>query len=184
MNDIIETTREVLTDAGFSVRQLPASFDGAVSIQGALAFENDTVIGFVLVHDSVASLILNWRAASDALMRSQAQMLGAAGQKAWNAYLVLLAGDGAGFGEALALGRIEENLEGTRKIARAGVNGLATARAALLPLLPFRSAPVLEPIDMPSEIRGRAGEVNSEVLRAFLSRADESVVLQIVEDDV
>lgn len=184
MNDILETTREVLTGASFSVRQLPASVGGLEAIQGALAFENDTVLGFVLAFDSITTLISNWRRASDALVRAQAQMLGAAGQKAWNTYLILLAGDGAGFAEALALGQIEEDLEGMRKIARAGVNGLATTKAALLPLLPFRAAPVLEPIDMPSEIRGRAGEVNPEVLRAFLSRADESVVLQIVEDDV
>jgi hypothetical protein len=183
MNDILESTREVLTGADFTVRQLPSTVDGPKAIRGALAFENDTVIGFVLAYDTVAALVSDWRAASDALIRTQAELLGVAGLKAWNTYLVLLAGDEAGFGEALALGQIEENLEGTRKIARAGVNGLATAREALLPLLPFRAAPVLDPVDMPAEIRERAGELNPEVVRAFLSRADQSIVLQIVEDD-
>ena len=182
MNDIIETTREVLTGANFTVRQLSPTADGSGAVRGGLVFENDTVIGFVLAYETVAALLSDWRVASDALLSGQAELLGAAGRKAWNTYLVLLAGDDPNFGGALALGQIEEDLEGVRKIARAGVNGLTTARAALLPLLPFRTAPVLDPVDMPAEIRERAGELNSEVVRAFLSRADQSVVLQIVED--
>jgi len=182
MNDILEPTREVLVGANFTVRQLPSTIDLPEAIRGAFAFEDDTVIGFVLAYETVAALVSDWRSASDALIRTQAKLLGAAGQKAWNTYLVLLAGDEAGFSGALALGQIEEDLEGMRKIARAGVNGLTTARGALLPLLPFRAAPVLDPIDMPAEIRERAGELDSEVVRAFLSRADQSVVLQIVED--
>ena len=183
MNDILEWTREVLTDSNFTVRQLPSTVDGPEAIQGALAFENDTVIGFVLAYNTVAALVSDWRVASDALIHTQAELLGAAGQKAWNTYLVLLAGHEADLGAALALGQIEEDLEGMRKIARGGVNGMATAKSGLLPLLPFRAAPVLEPVDMPAEIRERAGEITSEVVRAFLSRADQSVVLQLVEDD-
>lgn len=183
MNDILEWTREVLTDANFTVRQLPSIVDGPEVIQGALAFENDIVIGFILAYDTVAALVSDWRVASDALIRAQAELLGAAGQKAWNTYLVLLAGDEADLGAALALGQIEEDLEGMRKIARAGVNGVATAKGGLLPLLPFRAAPVLEPVDMLAAIRERAGEIAPEVVRAFLSRADQSVVLQLVEDD-
>lgn len=182
MNDILELTREVLIGDYFTVRQLPSIVDGPEAMRGALVFENDIVIGFVLAYDSVATLVSEWRAASDALIRSQTELLGAAGQKAWNTYLVLLAGGEAGFGEALALGQIEEDLEGMRKIARAGVKGLTPAREALLPLLPFHSAPVLDPVDMPAEIRQRAGELAPEIVRAFLSHADQSVVLQIVED--
>jgi hypothetical protein len=183
MNDILEFTREVLASEHFTVRQLLSTVGRPEAIRSALVFENDIVIGFVLAFDNVATLVSDWRAASDALIRSQAELLGAAGQKAWNTYLVLLAGDEAGFGEALALGQIEENLEGMRKIACGGVNGLTSARGALLPLLPFRAAPVLDPVDMLIEIRERASELSPEIVRAFLSHADQSVVLQIVEDD-
>ena len=183
MNDILESTRMVLTSANFTVQQLPAAAVGSETITGALAFENETVIGFVIAYEIVADLLSGWRVASDVLIRTQAELLGAAGPKAWNTYLVLLAGGEADFGEALALGQIEEDLEGMRKIARAGVNGSTTARRALLPLLPFHAAPVLDPVDMPAEIRERAGELASEVIHAFLSRADQSVVLQIVEDN-
>ncbi len=165
------------------MRQLPPIVEGPEATRGALAFENDIVIGFILAYDTVAGLISDWRVAADALICAQAELLGAAGLKAWNTYLVLLAGDEANLGAALALGQIEEDLEGMRKIARAGVNGVATAKAGLLPLLPFRAAPVLEPVDMPAAIRERAGEITPEVVRAFLSHADQSVVLQLIDDD-
>lgn len=182
MNDTLEAAREVLGDAGFAVRWLASGGDEAGLVDGALAFENDTVIGFVLTSDSPADLLAGWRAASDVLIRDQAQFLGSAGEKAWNAYLILLAAREASFGEALALGQVEEDLEGMRKIARAGVNGPSAARGALLPLLPFRAAPVLEPVDMPAEIRERAGDLDPEIVRAFLSRAEQPLVLQVVED--
>lgn len=182
MNDTIDAAREVLADAGFSVRELSSMALAPEKAGSALAFEDDTLIGFVLAYDTPAALLASWRSGSDALMLDQAELLGAAGQKAWNAYLVLLTSEEASFGEALALGQVEEDLEGLRKIARAGVVGPTAARGALLSLLPFRAAPVLEPVDMPTEIRERASDLDPEIVRAFLSRADQSLVLQIVED--
>jgi hypothetical protein len=183
MNDILETVRDVLTDARFAVRQLQPMTGPSGSMHCAIAFESDTVIGFVLAYNTVAALVEGWRAASETLVGSQSELLGAAGPKAWNTYLVLLSHDDANFGEALALGQIEEDLEGMRKIARAGVRGPAATESALLPLLPFRAAPVLEPINMAAEITDRAGELSPEIVRAFLSGADQAVVLQIVEDN-
>jgi len=182
MNHTIDAAREVLADGGFAVRELSSTADASERTPGVLAFEDDTVIGFVIAYETTAALIADWRKASDVLMLEQAELLGAAGQKAWNTYLVLLAAGEASFGEALALGQVEEDLEGMRKIARAAVAGPTAARSALLPLLPFRAAPVLEPVDMPTEIRERAGDLDPEIVRAFLSRADPTLVLQIVED--
>jgi hypothetical protein len=183
MNHTIDAAREILTDGGFTIRGISATADGSGQIQDAFAFEDNTVIGFVIVYETAAALLSNWRTASDGLMLEHTELLGAAGPKAWNTYLVLLAADEAGFGEALALGQVEEDLEGMRKIARAGIAGPTAARGALLPLLPFRAAPVLEPVDMPAEIRERASDLDPEVVRAFLSRADPALVLQIVEDN-
>jgi hypothetical protein len=69
-----------------------------------------------------------------------------------------------------------------RKITKAGVLGDSGARAALLPLLPFRAAPVLDPIDMREEIASRSSELNADIVQAFLSEADENIVLQLLED--
>lgn len=182
MNHTIDAAREVLAGGGFAVRGISSAADASHRTQGILAFEDDTVIGFVIAYETAAALLSNWRTASDVLIIEQTELLGAAGQKAWNSYLVLLAAEEASFGEALALGQVEEDLEGMRKVARAGVAGTTAARGALLSLLPFRAAPVLEPVDMPTEIRERAGDLDSEIVRAFLSHADPALVLQIIED--
>jgi hypothetical protein len=54
---------------------------------------------------------------------------------------------------------------------------------ALLPLLPVQSAPILDAVDSKSEIRQRATEISPKLLDAFLSEADEQIVLQILEQE-
>jgi hypothetical protein len=105
-----------------------------------------------------------------------------AGQKAWNTYVVLLASSEADYGASVGLSAIEEDLAGTRKIARAGIADIADLREALLPLLPLQSAPVLEPVDVLAEIRQRATELPARAVDAFLSTADDAVVIQILEE--
>ena len=148
----------------------------------ALAFENDTVLGFAIAYDSVAELLASWRCNLNEVTRERQFQLRAAGTKAWNVYIALLAGDGASFADAVALSSIEEDLGGTRKIARAGVATPDDIRAALLSLLPFRVAPVLDPIDMRAEIKARTTELDQRLVEAFLALAEESVVLQMLEE--
>src|SRR3546814_1880078 len=101
--------------------------------------------------------------------------------KAWNTYLVLLTPESADYAKAGSLGAIEEDLSGTRKIARAGIQNPADLSAALLPLLPLQSAPRLEAVDMRKEIRQRTTELPSRVVDAFLSNAEEAMVIQVLE---
>ena len=53
-------------------------------------------------------------------------------------------------GSRLRYAEIEEDLTGTRKIARSGIRDSSDLRAALLPLLPLQSAPKLEAVDITS----------------------------------
>jgi hypothetical protein len=137
---------------------------------------------FVVVYDSVSELIASWKSDGNHIAMRYRPALQAARQKAWNAYLVLIAEEPADFGEALLLGQIEEDLEALRKITKAGVKDASAARQALLPLLPFRAAPSLDPIDMPKEIAARTTELDDSLVAAFLSSADETVVMQLLED--
>jgi len=105
-----------------------------------------------------------------------------AGQKAWNAYCVFLAAGDNVYANLAALAAIEEDLAGTRKIARSNVRSVADLRAALLPLLPLQTAPKLEAVDMEVEIRQRTTELQPRAIAAFLSKADESVVIQVLEE--
>lgn len=182
MNQTLQDCTGVLTEAGFTTRlaEIPAgSGGGTLEI---LAFEDATVLGFVVAYDSFAQLVASWKSDRDRIAMRHRDALQAARQKAWNAYLVLISRGIADFGESLALGQIEEDLEGMRKITKAGVTGVASVRAALLPLLPFRAAPSLDPIDMRKEIELRSSELDADVVAAFLSGADEGVVMQLLED--
>ena len=81
------------------------------------------------------------------------------------------------------LGSIEEDLVGTRKIARAGITNTEDIRSALLSLLAIQNAPRLEAVDMPTEIRVRTSELPSELVEAFLSGTNTATLFELLELD-
>lgn len=182
MTDTLQDCADVLAEAGFSTRrtEIPAD-DGGRTFE-TLAFEDATVLGFIVAYDNPEQLIATWPADRDRIAMRHREVLQAARQKAWNAYLVLVSRGPADFAQSLMLGQIEEDLEAMRKITKAGVAVSGGARMALLPLLPFRAAPSLDPIEMPAEIQSRSTELDDEIVAAFLSNADEAVVMQLLED--
>lgn len=176
MIDILSKAADLLTEHSFSVRYIQME-----DIQ-FLVFEDATTLGFVLSYDSAEHLLASWESQADHVIASHQFGLRHAGQKAWNAYLVLLAAEVTDYSQTVLLGSIEENLVGTRKIARGGVIDMTELRAALLPLLPIQAAPQLEAIDIASEIRRRTTELPSRAIEAFLSQADEGLVVQVLEE--
>jgi hypothetical protein len=177
MTNIYEEASRKLQEALFDVTGAP------VEHGNALLFENDTVLGFAFLYDTAADLISRWAADADGLIATRRFQLKAAGNKAWNAYALLLAAEPPSPIDAVALSLIEENLAGYRKIARAGCGNLADLNRALLPLLPVQSAPVLDAVDSKLEVRQRATEISPKILDAFLSEADEQIVLQMLEQE-
>ncbi len=176
MIDILTTSAGLLKDAGFSVQSI------SVAGRSALVFEDTTVLGFLFTYDTPSQMIEFWARDADGVVANHQFGLRRAGQKAWNAYLVLLASSAADYRDSAGLNAIEEDLAGTRKIARANIADIADVRAALLPLLPLQSAPMLEPVDVMSEIRQRATELPARAVAAFLSTADDTVVMQVLEE--
>lgn len=174
--EIIDATEGLLTGIGFTV--LRSSVKG----REVLIFEDDSVIGFVFSYSSAQSLIAGWGRDSEAAVSAHQLALRRAGQKAWNTYVVLLASGEASHAETAALAAIEEDLIGTRKIARSGMKDTSDVEAALLPLLPLQSAPRLDAVDMVLEIRQRATELPPRAVDAFVSGIEESVVLQVIEE--
>lgn len=176
MNELLVRSTTILAEAGFTTEQ---SHTGS---RESLVFEDATTLGFIFAYGSPTELIASWENDANAVVAGHQFGLRRAGQKAWNTYIVLLSQDGADYKESAALAAIEENLSGTRKVVRAGIKGLGDVRAALLPLLPLQSAPKLEVVDIMTEIRQRASELPSRAVDAYLSSADESAVIQALED--
>jgi hypothetical protein len=174
--DILAASAEVLAGAGFSTSLV------SVEDRRALTFEDNTVLGFLFAYDDPALLIECWSKDADKAVAAHQFALRRAAKKAWNAYVVLLTDREPDYVQSVALSAIEEDLAGTRKIAQAGIVDVAELRKALLPLLPFQSAPRLEAVDIVAEIRQRTTELPSRAVNAFLSDADESVVIQVLEE--
>lgn len=175
MIDILSTCSEVLSSADYSIQR------ASIDTHEILVFENATTMGFVLSYETPSKLLSHWETDAKLVLTRYAFALRRAGQKAWNTYTVLLAGGSIGISENAQLTSIEEDLSGTRKIARAAIADGQDIKAALLTLLPLQSAPRLEAVDLPAEIRARTSELSSHIVNAFLSNADDATVLQILE---
>jgi hypothetical protein len=175
MSALLTMAQELLVAAGYAVATADDQ-DGPV-----LLFENDSILGFVLCFPDTAALIEWWQPISQRVLQTAQFALRRAERKAWNAYLVFLAEAEGDYGQNVMLGAIEEDLVGTRKIARAGITNTEDMRAALLPLLAMQNAPRLDAVDMPAEIRLRTTELPSDLIDAFLGGAVESTLAQLLE---
>ncbi len=176
MIDFTAESQRVLSDGGIVAT--------AVDLDGitALAFESSTVVGFIVSYPHAEALLLGWERDINRLVSEFQFGLRRAQAKAWNTYVVLLASAAPSHGQQVAMSAVEENLVGTRKIARAGVSNLEALRAALLPLLPIQNAPRLEAVDMKAEIQLRTTELPLRLVQAFLSEASDATVAKVLED--
>jgi hypothetical protein len=175
MSPILSTVQEQLIVGGYAVTTTDDQ-DGPVVL-----FENDFVLGFVLIFPDAPTLLETWQASSQRVLHAAQFALRRAERKAWNVYLVLLTEAPADYGQNILLGSIEEDLVGTRKIARARIADSEDIRGALLPLLAIQNAPRLDAVDMPAEIRLRTTELPSELVDAFLNGASDGVIAQLLE---
>ena len=144
-------------------------------------FENDAVLGFISIYPNAAALIERWYEDHTQALKNAQFALRRSNAKAWNVYFLALANEPASYAERITLNAIEENLVGTRKIARAGITVGDELREALLPLLPIQNTPQLQSVDMAAEIRLRTTELPPELVETFLSDAPVETVLQMLE---
>jgi len=173
--DILFEAERLLSRAKFSTFPL-------LSLEcRSLAFENQTVIGFLHAYDTVDSLVANWRADTETTLGRYALALRRAGDKAWNVYTVFLATGPIAPAVRSSLHSIEEDLSGTRKIARGEIETSDDLREALLPLLPIQNAPMLEAVDVAAEIQSRSRDVPTNGVNAFLAHSRDEEIIAILE---
>lgn len=174
--ELLAKSARLLQRSGYTTATVPV--DGT----DALAFEDTTVIGFVFQYDDVPTLLSSWDTDARETIGTYQFGLRRAAKKAWNLYTIFVSTGSSHGSQAAALSAIEEDLAGTRKIARAGVCTSSDVRDALLPLLPLQAPPHMVAVDIMDEIRQRTTEVEPRVLQAFFSRSDTPTILNILED--
>jgi hypothetical protein len=139
----------------------------------SIGFEDDSVMGFVVVFESAHALIGSWSVAESDLLMRYAPNLRRAGEKAWNVYLVLIAINASPPDEMREAKLIEENLERTRKIVHIGVTTRGDVMSALLPLLPIQATPLLEADNSEERFRRRIAAIAPGVEMLVLDDAVE-----------
>lgn len=111
-----------------------AKFDSTI-----LLFEDESILGFVSLFETVEQLLDNWKSKQNQFVSRMAVELRRSASKSWNCYAVFLALDEADPDQRALLSELEEDLSLTRKLV---VDGLLTARdipRALLPILPIQN---------------------------------------------
>jgi hypothetical protein len=142
MTDINSLVQVVLREAGYQTWLISADSIGAV------AFEDDAVMGFACTFDDAATMLKRWRELETTFLTRHASILQKAGEKSWNIYSVFFCPNRPSDAELRAIRLFEENLERTRKIATCGVTTRDDVVKGLLPLLPIQYQPLLESEDL------------------------------------
>jgi hypothetical protein len=123
-------------------------------------FEDDSIVGAVLIYDDVTTLLERWERRQDAFLTQNARPLRQDPLKAWNIYTVHLTQTRADESDYTRLFNIEHDFRGTRKIARAGVVIVSDVNDALLPLMPLQRLVALTASDLRSRAKQRLALVN------------------------
>ncbi len=105
-----------------------------------LQFEDPNVLGFVAAYENITALLQDWKDQESTFLRRHAERLRLDPVKAWNVYAIFLTADAMDDSMPTKLAAIEEDLQATRKIARAGVVSRADVYRALAPLLPVSNS--------------------------------------------
>lgn len=145
-----------------------------------VGFENDLSFGFIFCYPTTEDLLQRWKDDSNQILSRYQFQLRSAGEKSWNAYSIFFSFGGSDDEQNLLLSRIEEDLSGTRKIARSIAAEIDGIRSGLLPLLRIQNPPILGPVDMVEEIRSRASGLPVRAVDAFLENAPNGEILRLM----
>jgi hypothetical protein len=153
MSDLTSALEVVLQESGY--RTAPVSVEDML----AVLFEDEALLGFVVMFEDVRTLLGRWQAVETALLTRYAPHLQAAGDKAWNVYCAFLSSADASTAEQHELDWIEENQERTRKIAAAGIVGKQELCGALLPVLPLQYRAVVASENLTARLQRRIATI-------------------------
>lgn len=174
MDDNLKNICSVLDGAGYF------HFEVDSPTISCIGFENDLNLGFIHCFQTTEELLNKWLSQNDEVLSRFQFQLRTAGEKSWNVYSVFLSTGPSTEQQNILMGRIEEDLSGTRKIMRAILPDIDGARTGLLPLLGIQNPPILGPVDMIEEISNRTSGLPSKAVHAFLNFAPNTEILRLM----
>lgn len=169
---LLPDVESLLSKAGYRIMRNSA-------VPSSVAFEDDSVFGFVVEYDTIDSLQEGWRKAEQLFLTLHAPSLRRADQKAWNCYSIHITSYGGPEADVRSLLPIEEDFRSTRKIARAALSSRKDLIHAFAPLLPLQNVIAPERQASPPDLRGRLHEWPASAVEALAGDAtsDEIVAL-------
>jgi hypothetical protein len=171
---LISDIETILKKAGYRIESYSET-------PSSIAFEDDSVFGFVVEYETVGELFDGWKKAEQTFLRLNAPSLQKAAQKAWNCYSVHLTSAKGSELQVRSLLAIEEDFGSTRKIARSGLSSRKDITHALAPLLPMQNSldsGQQSSVDLASRLR----EWPQAALRALAADAAvEEIVMLLLE---
>jgi hypothetical protein len=176
--DIQPQAEVILRKAGYRTRTLDSSGTPTLS------FEDDSIIGFLKVFQTVAEMSSSWQDAERSLLSRYAVQFRAAPAKSWNIYCVFLVEQPAIGEDIYSIDRIEEDFSSTRKIARAGVSSISELQRALLPLLPLQVVTTAFSPDSGATLRSRLSILPRPVVDAVVTGQGPEEILRIVRQEL
>jgi hypothetical protein len=135
--DLKQEVMSLLRDAEYRVKE--SSESGS-----SLYFEDSSIIGFAAIEASYEEILNGWRTKQAQFLQVNARKLRGASEKAWNAYAIFLTPARCNDEQKRNLYLIEEDFQGTRKIARSDILTRDDVQRALYPILPVRNITLLE----------------------------------------
>lgn len=166
MTELKSPLQALLQDAGYQT--------WLVSLGGReiIVLEDDAVMGFSCVFESVTTLLNEWRKLETDFLSRHAPALKKGGEKTWNVYSVFLCSESATASQLREVRWIEEDLERTRKVTGCALASRGDLVTALLPLLPLQYQPRLdsEDFDLTQRLRKRISSIAPAATEAVLDR--------------
>lgn len=166
--------RTMLEAAGFATRSPSATSD-------RFYFEDSLLIGAVIEHVTVESMIRRWEQEQDSFLGECSPVLQTSPLKAWNIYTVHLTPTALSPDQSSKLFEIEEDFRGTRKIARAGVQTKEALQSALLPILPIQTAVALSHENLSDRLSQRLSAVDAAFVHLLGTLTDNEVAQHFAE---
>ncbi len=165
MIELLSVSHSVLRDQGFATRVI------SVGQLSGLAFEDDTVLGFVYAFDGPVEMLEHWQDVEKSFLQSNATRFRAANEKAWNIYSVFLTSENADVENKRRIRWIEEDLRFTRKLTGCGLTTRHELLNVLLPLVSLQQKPFLQGDAFRTRLQRRLQTVAGRAADALLNNA-------------